>query len=79
MCNPTADYHENSLADPKSIPTRGIHEMKLIILCIYDKLTGWSPKEFELPTEFESQSQAELRALLWLSYRPNDLVMLVPA
>lgn len=52
---------------------------KLTVLCIFDKLTGWTPKEFALPTEFDNSSQAELRAMRWLMYRPNDIVMLVSA
>lgn len=51
----------------------------LTILCKYDKLTGWTPKEFHLPTEFDTSAQAELRALRWLMYRPNDVVMLLEA
>lgn len=50
---------------------------KLIILCRYAALTGWSDKEFVLDTEFDTTSQAELRALRWLIYRPDDIVMLV--
>lgn len=51
--------------------------LKIIILCIYDKLTGWEPQEFPLHTEFDSEDQAALRAYRWLMYRPNDIIMLV--
>lgn len=52
---------------------------KLIILCKYHDLTGWSDQEFALPTEFDTSSQAELRALRWMLYRPDDIIMLEEA
>jgi hypothetical protein len=51
----------------------------LTILCMYDKLTGWPPAPFHLSTEFDTSAQAELRALRWLMYRPNDIIMLLEA
>ena len=51
---------------------------KLLILCQYDPWAKMKPDEVELDREFELY-QAERRALLWLTYRPKDLVMLVPA
>lgn len=53
--------------------------LSLTILCVYDPKSEMPDKEFELPTEFETSSQAELRALRWLTYRPNDIIMLVPS
>ena len=49
----------------------------LFILCIFDRMAQMPDKEFVLPTEYEYANQAELRALRWLLYRPNDIVMLV--
>lgn len=49
---------------------------KLTILCRYEKLANMPDKEFEIPTDFDTSSQAELRAMRWLTYRPNDIVML---
>ena len=51
---------------------------KLIILCKYDLLANMKTDVVELDQEY-NEAQAELRALRWLLYRPNDLVMLVPA
>jgi hypothetical protein len=51
---------------------------KLIIWCKYDSWAKMKPDEVELDQEY-NEAQAELRALRWLLYRPNDLVMLVPA
>ena len=50
---------------------------KLVVLCRYDPLTKAPDQEQALNHEFETSALAELRALLWLHYRPNDLVMLV--
>lgn len=50
---------------------------KLTILCIFDPMAQMEDAEMALPTEFETESQAKLRALRWLMYRPNDIVMLV--
>lgn len=49
---------------------------KLIILCIFDPFAQMADSEAILDPGFERQDQAELRALLWLKYRPNDIVML---
>lgn len=38
---------------------------------------GVPHKKFEKALEFDTSSQAELRALLWLTYCPDDIVMLV--
>ena len=51
---------------------------KLIIFCVYDPKAQMKPSEVELDQEY-NQGQAELRALRWLTYRPNDIVMLEPA
>lgn len=51
---------------------------KLIIFCVYEPLARMKHTEVELDQEF-NESQAELRALRWLMYRPNDLVMMVEA
>ena len=51
--------------------------VKLIIYCVYDPFAKMKPSEVELDQEF-NESQAELRALRWLMYRPNDIVMVVP-
>ena len=50
---------------------------KLIVLAIHDKKSGMRDKVFELNLEAETQEDAELRALLWLNYCPNDIVMLL--
>lgn len=50
---------------------------KLVILNRYDPLSKMPDKEFELDTDFATSSAAELRALRWLLYRPNDYVMLI--
>lgn len=49
---------------------------KLVVLCKYDPKANMPDKEFEIPTEFEDSPAAELRAMRWLLYRPNDIVML---
>ncbi len=49
---------------------------KLIILCVYDPWAKMKDDEQELDLNFTLE-QAQLRAELWLTYRPNDLVMLV--
>jgi hypothetical protein len=51
---------------------------KLIIFCVYDPWARMKNTEVELDQEY-NQGQAELRALRWLIYRPNDIVMLEPA
>jgi hypothetical protein len=50
---------------------------KITVLCIFDPLSKMDDSEMALPTEYETSSKAELRALRWLLYRPNDIVMLV--
>lgn len=57
---------------------------KLDIYCVYDPWTKKSPHSSSLkPTvkldQGYDENQAELRALLWLTYRPNDIVMVNPA
>lgn len=51
---------------------------KLIIICIYEPMAKMKETEVELDEEY-TQNQAELRALRWLTYRPNDIVMLEEA
>lgn len=48
----------------------------LNILAIHDPASGLEDKEILDPTDYETSSQAELRALRWLTYCPNDIVML---
>lgn len=50
---------------------------KLIIFVQYDSKSEMKPSEVELDLEF-NESQAELRALRWLTYRPYDIVMMEP-
>lgn len=50
---------------------------KLVILEVFDPWSKMPDRESKNVFEFERQSRAELRALLWLLYRPNDIVMLV--
>lgn len=50
---------------------------ELHIYVEFDPLAKIPPREQSLPYEFETSDQAELRALLYLSYCPNDIVMLV--
>lgn len=52
---------------------------KITILRKFDPMSAMPDSVFELPVEYKNSSQAELRALLWLTYRPRDIVMLVPA
>jgi hypothetical protein len=52
---------------------------QLIIFCVFDRMSQMDDKEFVLPTEYETSAHAELRALRWMMYRPNDIVMLVSA
>lgn len=49
---------------------------KLVVLCKHEPLSRMPDKEFVLPEEFDTSSQAELRALRWLLYRPHDILML---
>jgi len=49
---------------------------KLVILCVFDILTRQESEVHTMRQDFETSAQAELRALLWLQYRPNDIVML---
>lgn len=49
---------------------------KLIIYCSYEPMAQMKPSEVELDEDY-TESQAELRALRWLMYRPDDLVMLI--
>lgn len=51
---------------------------KLIIFCVYDPFSKMKPTEVELDEEY-TEDQAALRALRWLLYRPNDIVMMEPA
>lgn len=51
----------------------------LIMVAKHDRLTGWEDKVILDTTDYPTSSQAELRALRWLSYCPNDIVMLVEA
>lgn len=48
----------------------------LVILCVFDPFAKMNDREVQLDTEYEYSSQAELRALRWLEYRPNDIIML---
>lgn len=49
---------------------------RLTVLAIHDPKSGMPDKEFADLTEYDNQGQAELRALRWLMYCPNDIVML---
>lgn len=49
---------------------------KLVILAIHDPLANMEDKVFEIDTDFADSSGAELRAMRWLLYRPNDIIML---
>lgn len=49
---------------------------QLTVLCVHDPKAEMPDKEFEIPKDFEYLSKAEARALRWLTYRPNDIVML---
>jgi predicted anti-sigma-YlaC factor YlaD len=51
---------------------------RIVILCIHDPKAEMPDKEFIIDHEYEYSSQAELRGLRWLLYRPNDIVMLEP-
>lgn len=51
--------------------------LKLVILCVFDPKAKMADKEYLVPDEYETSSQAELRALRWMMYRPYDIVMLV--
>jgi hypothetical protein len=61
------------------LPHERIHPkmFKLIINCKFDPFAKMDDREEELKGEFDTSSQAELRGLRWLMYRPNDIVMLV--
>lgn len=48
---------------------------KLVIWTKHDPLAGIPDREAAGAFEFEKFEQAELRALLWLLYCPNDIVM----
>lgn len=50
---------------------------ELYIYVVPDPLAQLAPYESKGVYEFETSAQAELRALLYLSYAPNDIVMLV--
>lgn len=50
---------------------------ELYIYVVPDPLAQLPPFEKKAQYEFETSEQAELRALLYLSYCPNDIVMLV--
>lgn len=50
---------------------------KLVILCVFDPYARMADREYVVPEDYDTSSQAELRALRWLMYRPNDIVMLV--
>lgn len=50
---------------------------KLVVLAVHDFKSGMLDKEARGNFDFETSNQAELRALLWLMYCPNDIVMLV--
>lgn len=54
-----------------------VRKFKLIILCQYDPWAKMKNDEQELDLDFNLE-QAEFRALRWLMYRPNDIVMLEP-
>lgn len=49
----------------------------LSILCIFEPLAEMPNQVVHLPTEFENPDRAALRAMRWLMYRPNDIVMLL--
>lgn len=51
---------------------------KLIILCVFEPKAQMADSE-QILGEFDTSSHAELRALRWLTYRPNDIVMLESA
>lgn len=48
---------------------------KLVIYTVRAEKLGIPDKEVQGEFEFETVEQAELRALLWLLYCPNDIVM----
>lgn len=50
---------------------------KLAILAVHDAKAGLPDREVQGAFEFDTVEQAELRALLWLLYCPNDIVMLI--
>lgn len=50
---------------------------KLVILCLFDRMSGMKNREARGNFEFETREAAELRALLWLNYCPFDIVMIV--
>lgn len=50
---------------------------KLVVLCVYEPIAKLPDKAFEAVNAFSTSEQAEKRALRWLAYRPNDIVMLV--
>lgn len=52
---------------------------RLAVLCVFDPMAKMPDREEILSTEFDTEDQACLRALLWLEYRPNDIIMLVEA
>lgn len=53
-------------------------KFKLVVLCIFDPWAKMKDAVTVLDPGFDNSAQAELRALLWLTYRPNDIVMLEP-
>lgn len=50
---------------------------KLVVLCVFDPVADLPDKVFEAINAFNTSDQAERRALRWLAYRPNDIIMLV--
>lgn len=50
----------------------------IIIYCIFDPWAEMKP-QLTILGETYTQSQAELRGLRWLLYRPDDIIMMVPA
>ena len=46
------------------------------MVAIHIKMSGLPDKVIEDSVEYETESQAELRALRWLLYCPDDIVMI---